>query len=115
MDKPSYLTENRSYLGDQSGLIELLSEEQFQAVMALTETMGNADPGIDNALVKSAETLSDFDDARTNHWRERGRREETTAAGFKAIIYSDFQAVKGQQRRSAMGVIQFDGFTISLT
>lgn len=115
MTKTEYLTDNRSYLGgDQVSLIETLTDAQFAALQSLTARMGNADPGIDNTIVKSHETLADFDASRLAHWRERGQREETAAAGFTAVIYSDFQMIKSQPRRSTMAVAQFDGFTISL-
>lgn len=114
MTKTEYLTENRAYLRDQADLIESLTEAQFQALLAITEEMGNADPGIDNNLVRSHESLADYDDSRMNYWRERGGREEVSAASFDAVIYTDFQMIKGQPRRSAMAVVQFDGFTVSV-
>lgn len=114
MTKTEYLADNRIYLRDQADLIEALSDEQFAALVAITEEMGNADPGIDNKLVKSHETLAAFDDSRLSHWSERGHRKQASAAGFAAVIYSDFQMRKGQSRRAAMAVVQFDGFIVSL-
>ena len=110
----SYLEENRSYLGESLIVLEQLTEAQFIVLKAVTEEMGNADVGIDNHPVKSADTIADFDDARANQWAERGSCEASEIEGQQVVFYNRFQLLKGQQRRD-IAVIQFDGFTVSLT
>ena len=110
----AYIEENRSYLGDSLIVLEQLTEAQFNVLKAVTEEMGNADVGIDNHPVKSHESLADFDAARSNHWAERGSREASEIEGHQVVFYNRFQPIRGQQRRD-MAVVQFDGFTVSLT
>lgn len=110
----AYIEENRSYLGDSLIVLEQLTDAQFQVLKAVTVRMGNADVGIDNSTVKSNGSLADFDDARVNHWAERGSREASEIEGHQVVFYNRFQPLKGQQRRD-MAVVQFDGFTVSLT
>jgi hypothetical protein len=110
----AYIEENRSYLGDSLIVLEQLTDAQFAVLKAVTEEMGSADVGIDNSPAKSHETLADFDAARANHWAERGSREGSEIEGHQVVFYNRFQPIKGQQRPD-MAVVQFDGFTVSLT
>jgi len=61
-------------------------------------------PGIDCDVVKTHETLADFDSARVDAWSERGERAECSFAGFPARLYERFQTFKGQQRRTVIVV-----------
>lgn len=114
MTRNEYLTKNRSYLGKSAEVIEMLTDEQFSALIDITRKMGNADPGIDNDLVKTHETINDFNASREGYWNLKGDRAELFAGNFDAVIYRDFQMRKGQPRRAAMGIVEFDGFSITL-
>ena len=110
----AYIEENRNYLGDSLIVLEQLTEAQFDVLRAVTRETGNAEVGIDNHPVISHETIADFDDSRANHWAERGSRKASEIAGHQVVFYSRVQPLKGQQRCD-IAVVQFDGFTVSLT
>lgn len=93
---------NSRYIVDDSTLAALdsLTEADWPAAIAATEELGGSDPGIDSKLVVTHETLTDFDAARTDHWRERGTRREADCAGSRAVIYDGVQLRKGEPRRT---------------
>lgn len=98
-----YLRENATYIDDVSAaVLEALTNDQLATIMAASDEFCGADdsqPGIDNDLVRTDETIADYDEARLTAWRERGTREELELAA-PAVFYEDAQAVKGQQRSS---------------
>ena len=109
-DLAAYITENRAYLGKDIDLIESLTQAQFDKLSAVTELMGNSDLGIDNSLVKTFETIEDFENSRKTHWREC--RHAKIADGV--ALYSDVQMAKGLPRISEMAVVDLGDFRIVL-
>ena len=115
-----YLTENDEYLDENSAIvIEKLTDEQFNVLIAANDAFrgvypkGNSNPGIDCNLVRTTETLAEFDDARTNHWQECALREEVNI-GVPAIKYERVQTHKGCQRHNIL-VVDFGDFRVTLT
>lgn len=115
-----YLTENDQYLDENSAIvIEKLTDEQFNVLIAANDVFsgaypkGSSNPGIDCNLVRTAETLDDFDDARTNHWQECALREEVNI-GVPAIKYERVQTHKGRQRQNIL-IVDFGDFRVILT
>lgn len=80
--------------------LDSLTEADWSAAIAATEELGGSDPGIDSKLVVTHETLTGFDTARTDHWRERGTRRDADCAGAHAVIYEGVQMRKGEPRRT---------------
>jgi len=115
-----YLTENDEYLDKNSAIfIEELTDQQFNVLIAANDAFngaypkGSSNPGIDCKLVKTTETLAEFDDARTNHWQECALREEVHI-GVPAIKYERVQTHKGRQRQNIL-VVDFGDFRVTLT
>ena len=106
----AYIDENRAYLGNSLDVLETLTQAQFDKLESATRAMGNNDVGIDNALIKTHETLEDFENSRKSHWREcRKHRIENDA-----VFYSDVQMLKGMSRISEMAVVDLGDFRIVL-
>jgi hypothetical protein len=114
MNRTAYINENRAYLRDMADFLEALTDEQFDAVAAATEEMGNADPGIDNHLVKTQELLDDFEVNRSQHWNERGSMDHVTVNGRPAILFENFQLSKGQPRKSQMMIVDMGDFRVAV-
>lgn len=115
-----YLTKNDEYLDENSAIvIEKLTDEQFNVLIAANDAFngvyprGSSSPGIDCNLVRTAETLADFDDARTNHWQECALRKEINI-GVPAIKYERVQTHKGCQRHNIL-IVDFGDFRVTLT
>lgn len=110
MTLAEFIEENRAYM-DESSLanIEGLSEDDFTALCDLNEeAFGDDEPGISSKVIRVAGgSVASFDEARAE-WRERGGRQEYTANGRACAIYTDVQAVKGQQRRTIAVMPQGD-------
>lgn len=107
MTKTQYIEENADYINESSlAAIEGLNEAEFLALIETGSAGYGEDPGIDNEIAKTAETLADFDNSRAISWHEKGKRTECVFNGFAAIEYEDIQVAKGQQRRSIV-VIDF--------
>ena len=112
----TYLTDNSNWIDERSAAaITQLNDAQWPAVLAaLDEYSGGAtDPGIDCNVAITHETLADFDDARANHWSERGSRDEHNFDGIAAIKYERFQLTRGQERRD-MVVLDLGAVRLSL-
>lgn len=93
-----YLTENADYIDAAShSIIGALTEEQFEMIIEATEEMGGDEPGIDNTLTHTNETLADFDISRMENWNERGLREELDI-GEGALKFEQVQQEKCQAR-----------------
>ena len=109
----NYLAENAPYLDEASrSIIETVTADQFAVLVAASDAQSNGceNPGIDNALVRSHETLEDFDHSRANHWRERGYRDELNI-GVQALRFEDVQMIKGQPRVTFV-VVDFGDFRV---
>ena len=116
MTRNEYIQENKSYLGeDQVGIIEQLTDDQFLAIVNFTKLMGNTDPGLDNTLVKTHETIADFEEARKNNWRECRKYTASTVKNFPAMLYENVQMVKNAPRKSQLAVIDLGDFRIAVS
>ena len=95
-----YFKENEDYLGDSAQALSYLDDSHWPSVLLALDHIntGAKDPGIDCELVITAETINDFDDARLNHWHEKGSRQEYDLNGFKAVKYTKIQLRKNQPR-----------------
>ncbi len=100
-----YLAENAQYISDktQIEIIAGLSDAEFDAVLRASDEIGLGDdaPG---ALVPTSETLEDWIGSRTG-WRERGKMTRIECAGLPALLFEDFQMLKGQPRVFSMAVL----------
>lgn len=111
----TYLADAAHYIDDASrAIVESLTDDQFAVLVAATDELNSGcdQPGIDNGLVRTHETIADFDASRANHWRERGHREALDLAA-PGVKFEDVQMVKGQPRRS-FAVVDFGEFRIVL-
>ena len=98
----AYIAENTNYLDEGSrSILESLNDEQFAVLVAASDAQsdGCQEPGIDNGLVRTHETLEDFDKSRAAHWSQRGRREKCDI-NAPAIRFEDVQMFKGQPRHT---------------
>lgn len=112
MTRIEYIEENKSYMNEKSAsVLEVLTEEQFQMLVAATEKMGNSDVGIDNEITRTQETLEDWEDSRKKHWTECGKVTITTGA----IFYEGVQMFKGQRRISQIAVLDMGEFRLTLS
>jgi hypothetical protein len=112
MTRIEYINENESYLNEKSAyILDIISEEQFQILVAATVKMGNSDVGIDNEATRTQETIEDFEDSRKTHWR--GCRKVTHASG--AVFYEDVQMFKGQPRMAQLAVVDLGDFRVTLS
>lgn len=101
-----FLTQASHHIDEASrGIVEQLTDEQFAILVAATDeycgacNKGTSEPGIDSTLVRTNETLIDFDASRAQHWVERGSREDIDV-GAPAIKYERVQMLKGQPRHN---------------
>lgn len=111
-----YLKDSADYIDDSSlAVIEGLTDQQFAALVKATDELspGSSDPGIDNSVVRTAETLEDFYNAQKQHWAECGAREVLDVNGFSAVKFERVQMRKGQPRRDFL-VIDFGDFRAAL-
>lgn len=109
-----YLDDNARWMDESSAaVIEGLTDQQLEAIIEASEYFCGSEPGIDCALVKTHETLDDFDASRANHWSERGGRDEIELSGFAGRAYERFQLFKGKPRQS-MVVIDLGDYRVTL-
>ena len=101
-----FLAQASYYIDDCSAaIIEQLTDKQFDILVAATdEHCGNCDeersePGIDSNLVRTHETLNDFEASRTDYWTERGTKKDINI-GVPAVKYEQVQMFKGQTRQN---------------
>jgi hypothetical protein len=88
-----------------------LSDGQFERLVEATEMMGGCDLGIDNAPVKTHETLEDFDNSRDRFWAECRR----TKTGADYRHYQGVQMARGKSRISDLVVVDLGEFRVALT
>lgn len=107
-----YLADAGHYIDDGSrAVVEQLTDEQFAALAQASEYFCGEEPGIDSTLVRTHETLADFDDSRANNWSERGDRDEVAFGEYAGRAYERAQLTKGQARRNFV-VIDFGGIRV---
>lgn len=97
-----YLVEAAHYIDEGSrSIVEILTDDQFAILVAATDEYsgGGTEPGIDSTLVRTHETIADFDASRAAHWSQRGCREELRLDA-PAVKFEDVQMVKGQPRHT---------------
>ena len=98
----AYLDANAAWIDERSAAaISRVTDEQWPAVLAALDlhSGGATAPGIDCRVVVTTETLADFDEARDNHWSERGRRTEQRIDGLDALRFERLQLFRGSTRR----------------
>jgi hypothetical protein len=112
-----YLAQSSHYIDEQSSaIIEEMTDEQFRILMVATNEMlgvgemTQSEPGIDNSLTKTNESIADFDNSRAIHWAEQGIREEMDI-GIPAVKYDRIQMHKSQPRQTFM-VIDFNEYRV---
>lgn len=99
-----FLAQASHYIDEGSAaVVEQLTDEQFAIIVAATDEISSAsekgasEPGIDSTLVRTNETLIDFDTSRAEYWAERGSRQDIDL-GAPAVRYEHVQMLKGQPR-----------------
>ena len=83
----AYLADNAAYIDEDSAasICQVPDADWPPVLAALGALNGGAGPGIDCAVAMTRETLDEFEDARSHHWSERGRRSEIDCGGRKAV------------------------------
>jgi hypothetical protein len=109
-----FLAQADHYIDEESrSILEVLTDDQFAAVVAATdEYCGGSDsePGIDSTLVRTHETIGDFDASRAQHWNERGIR-KVLEIGVDAVKFERVQMIKGQPRHDFI-VVDFGEYRV---
>lgn len=115
MTRSDFILENQDYLDEDSlSVLEIVTDEQFAALVAATEATSSADPGVDNDLVRTYESIEDFESSRQKHWTECKTAKQCEFAGFSAMHYEGVQMFKGQARIDNLIVVDFGDFRITL-
>ena len=98
-----------------AAIIETLTDNQFAALVAACElqTGGGDEPGIDCGLVKTFETIADFDNS-SKKWAEYRGRETEDCAGAAAVKWERVQMQKGMTRTD-FTVVDLGEFRVVLT
>ena len=87
-----------NYMDDDSlTALESLDDSAWPVLVEAARLGGAGDPGIDNDIALTHETLAQFDDSR-NAWSERGEREEIEVSGTAGRVYENIQMHKGERR-----------------
>lgn len=108
-----YLDANRKFLSDGDvATLEILTDDQFDALQQAASDASLGDP-FEHGVVRTHETLDDFEASRQNHWTGCGNVSRLTFGGFAAIRYEGVQMARGEQRRD-FTVIDFGGFRAAL-
>lgn len=115
MTRTDFLAENQTYLNESSlHVLEAVTDAQFDALVAATEATNNLEPGLDNSLVRTHETIEDFENSRQSHWTECRAAHRCEFAGYPAIHYRGVQMFRGQPRIHDLIVVDFGDFRVSL-
>lgn len=77
--------------------LEVLDDAAWPVLVEACQMAGAGDPGIDNEIALTHETLAEFDASR-NAWSERGEREEIEVSGTAGRVYENIQVHKGARR-----------------
>ncbi|WP_321336541.1 hypothetical protein [Breoghania sp.] len=112
-----YLDENGRYMDRASrAVVRSLNDAQFSVLFdafnILTASGSEVEPGIDCKLVRTAETLDDFDDARASQWHEKGNRIDYRPE-IPAVEYQQIQMQKGRPRQN-ISVADLGAFRVVL-
>ena len=90
--------DDANYMDDDSlTALESLDDSAWPVLVEAARLAGAGDPGIDNDIALTHETLAQFDDSR-NAWSERGEREEIEVSGMAGRVYENIQVHKGARR-----------------
>ena len=90
--------DDANYMDDDSlATLEVLDDAAWPVLVEAARLAGAGDPGIDNDIALTHETLAQFDDSR-NGWTERGEREEIEVSGTAGRVYENIQVHKGARR-----------------
>jgi hypothetical protein len=112
MARTDYIASIEKYVQPSTvDLLTSLTDEQFNRIVEATEMMGGSEPGIDNAMVKTHETLEDFDNSRRQHWAEC--RKATAGADYRH--FEGVQMARGKARISDLVVVDLGDFRVALS
>ena len=102
-----------NYMDDDSlTALESLDDSAWPVLVEAARLAGAGDPGIDNEIALTHETLAQFDDSR-NAWSERGARREIEVGGVAGREYKDIQIAKGQRRQNLI-VLDFGSQRVTM-
>jgi len=91
--------DDANYMDDDSlAALESLDDSAWPVLVEAARIAG--DPGVDNEIALTHETLDDFDASRRNGWSERGERREIEVGGVAGRMYTGIQIARGQRRQN---------------
>ena len=90
--------DDANYMDDDSlAALESLDDSAWPVLVEAARIAG--DPGIDNEIALTHETLDNFDESR-HGWTERGARTEIEVGGVAGRVYTGIQIAQGQRRKN---------------
>lgn len=111
-----YIAANEQFIDENSAAaLSSIPDAAWPAILRAADeiNMGATLPGIETTVVKTHETIADFDASRSVHWVERGSRAEFEFGGFRAVKYERFQLHRGAPRQSQI-VVDLGDFRIAM-
>ena len=93
-----------NYMDDGSlAALESLDDSAWRILCKASHIAGAGDPGIDNEIALTHETLDNFDASR-HGWSERGERKKIEVGGVDGWhpgrVYTGIQIAQGQRRKN---------------
>lgn len=90
--------DDANYMDDDSlAALEVLDDSAWRLLCKASHIAGAGDPGVDNEIALTHETLDNFDASR-HGWSERGERREIEVSGIAGRVYKNIQTHKGERR-----------------
>ena len=102
-----------NYMDDGSlAALESLDDSAWRILCKASHIAGAGDPGIDNEIALTHETLDNFDASR-HGWSERGERKEIEVGGVAGRVYTGIQIAQGQRRKNLI-VLDFGNQRVTM-
>lgn len=112
MTRTDYIASITKYVQPETvDFLSAITDAQFNRLVEATEMMGGSEPGIDNAMVKTHETLEDFDNSRRTHWAECRK----ASAGADYRHFEGVQMARGKTRIPDLVVVDLGDFRVALS
>lgn len=100
-----------NYMDDGSlAALESLDDSAWPVLVEAARIAG--DPGIDNEIALTHETLDNFDES-WHSWSERGERREIEVGGVAGRVYTGIQIARGQRRQNLV-VLDFGNQRVTM-
>lgn len=89
-----------NYMDDGSlAALEVLDDSAWPLLCTASHIAGAGDPGIDNEIALTHETLDNFDES-WHAWSERGERKEIEVGGVAGRVYTRIQIARRSRRKN---------------